>query len=164
APYSSTATATVAPVVPASAAPCPTPAARSGCHIGLGDLQEWLCFRSKARQSGHFVTPYRPPLITWFPCEPKNGPCGVGPFVGGPLLPPPAMGLPAPDGSLPMPGPTVPISPESALGGGVAVGKCLDAEVLTTFQPVAPGIGFTPGGAPMANPTTQIKPTSFKPK
>jgi hypothetical protein len=163
APYNSTATATVAPVGPAATAPCPAPAARSGCHIGIGDLTEWLCFQSKARQSGHFVTPYRPPLFTWFPCEPKRPPCGVGPVIGAPVNLPPAV-LPAPDGALPAPGTAGPTSTDPALGGGVTVGKCLDAEVLTTFQPVAPGIGFTPGVAPMANPTTQIKPTSFKPK
>lgn len=164
APYSSTATATVAPVGPAATAPCPAPAARKGCDIGWGDIKEWLCFRSQARQSGHFVTPYRPPLFTWFPCEPKHPSCGFGPVNGGPLVPPLVPGAPATDGTLPVPVPDAPISPEPPLGGGVAVGKCLDAEVLTTFQPVAPGIGFTPGGAPMANPTTQIKPTSFKPK
>ena len=161
APFSSTATATVAPVGPA-AAPCPAPVARKGCDIGWGDIKEWLLFRSNARQSGHFVTPYRPPLIAWFPCEPRRPPCGAGPVIGGPIGPPPAV-MPVPDGPLPAPTPAAPISPEP-LAGGVAVGKCLDAEVLTTFQPVAPGIGFTPGGAPMANPTTQIKPTSFKPK
>jgi hypothetical protein len=159
APYSSTATTTVAPVG-AAAAPCPAPAARKGCDIGWGDIKEWLLFRSNARQSGHFVTPYRPPLIAWFPCEPKRLPCGVGPVIGGPIGPPPA-GVPVPEGPLPAPAPA---STEPPLGGGVAVGKCRDAEVLTTFQPVVPGIGFTPGGAPMANPTTQIKPTSFKPK
>jgi len=167
APYNSTATTTVAPVGPPAAAPCPAPA-RSGCHIGFGDVTEWLCFRSKARQSGHFVTPYRPPLQAWFPCEPGRAPCGFGPVAGGPGCAPgapaPALVAPGPDGPLPLPTPVAPISPEPPLAGGVAVGKCLDAEVLTTFQPVAPGIGFTPGGAPMANPTAQVRPTSFKPK
>ena len=60
----------------------------------------------------------------------------------------------------------VPANPDamSPLAAGMPVGRCLEAEVLTTFLPVAPGVGFTPGVAPMANPTSQIKPTSWKPK
>jgi hypothetical protein len=171
APFSSTATATVTPVepapikAPASPSACPPPAGgptvKKGCGIGFWDVTEWLCFRSKSRQSGHFVTPYRPPLYTWFPCEPQRGPCVPG-CAGGAL--PLPLGVPVPEGSLPVPAPLAPGSADTTLGGGVAVGKCLDAEVLTTFQPVAPGLGFTPGGAPMANPTTQVKPTTFKPK
>lgn len=144
---------------------CPTPA-KSGCNIGFWEVADWLCFRSRSRQSAHFVTPYRPPLQAWFPCEPRKAPCGTGcagcptgPAMPGAIVPGPASLLP-----LPAPTPVGPHSPEPPLAGGMAIGKCLDAEVLTTFQPVAPGLGFAPGGAPMANPTTQVKPTSFKPK
>lgn len=169
APYTSTATTTVAPVpaVP-PAAPCPPvaggPSGKKGCNIGFWDVKDWLCFRSKSRQSGHFVTPYRPPLYTWFPCEPRQGACGAGPLVGGPGCAGPVPGALAPEGTLPTPGSADAMAPAVPLGGGTAVGKCLDAEVLTSFQPIGPGLGFTPGGAPMANPTTQIKPTTFKPK
>jgi hypothetical protein len=141
--------------------------AKAGCGIGLGDVTEWLLFRSKSRQSGHFITPYRPPLQAWFPCEPRVGGCGVGGAgcvggVPGPVIP--GTSIPVPPGGLPTPAPADPTSAGPPLPGGMAVGKCLDAEVLTTFVPVAPGLGFTPGVAPMANPTSQVKPTSWKPK
>lgn len=168
----STVAAPANPVGPASvggtAAPCPPapacPTGKSGCGIGFWEIKDWLLFRSQSRQSGHFVSPYRPPLYTWFPCEPNRAPCGFGPMIAAPGCAPiigsPALGNPGPEG---LPPPTGPGSPPP-LAGGTPVGKCLDAEVLTTFQPVAPGLGFTPGAAPMANPTTQVKPTGFKPK
>jgi hypothetical protein len=123
-------------------------------------MVDWLCFRSRSRQSTHFVNPYRPPLQAWFPCEPRPAPIGLvaQPCATSPMLPSPT-GLP-----LPAPSPAGPIKSEPPLAGGTAVGKCLDAEVLTSFQPVAPGLGFVSGVAPMANPTSQVKPTSFKPK
>jgi hypothetical protein len=152
------------------AAPCPPagPVARRGCQIGFGDIQEWLLFRSKSRQSGCYPPPYYPPLYTWFLCEPGNGHSGVvglptkpgcangGPVLGVATAVPPAV----PPGRLPIP--EVPAAPESALGGGVTVGKC--ADVLTNFEPVGPGLGFTPGAAPTANPTTQVKPSSWRPR
>jgi hypothetical protein len=164
------------PVIPVEPAPTPVtgtfpaantccPPARSGCHIGYADIREWFCFHSKARQTEHYVTPYRPPLQAWFPCEPKPlmpvaGPACAGCAAGGRMAPAPlAAGV--------VEGESVPTGEESTeppLGGGVPIGKCLDAEVLTTFQPVNPGLLFTPGAAPTANPTTQVKPTGVKPK
>jgi hypothetical protein len=44
------------------------------------------------------------------------------------------------------------------------VGECPDKDVLSTFRPVSEGIGFAPGAAPMANPTTQIKQSSWRPR
>ena len=58
------------------APPCPTPAAGPGCaKPTFGSVLDWCTFQSKSRQSGHFITPYRPPLIAWFPCERKCGSC-----------------------------------------------------------------------------------------
>ena len=146
--------------VPGAPASCARPA-KSGCNIGFWEIADWLCFQSKSRQSAHFVTPYRPPLQAWFECEPRKAPYGIIPAScgTGPVLPAPVGHHP-----LPAPTPVGPISPEPPLAGGTPIGKCLDAEVLTSFQPVAPGLGFVPGATPMANPTTQVKPTSFKPK
>ena len=182
APYGGgTVTATVTPLeptpgaVPAAmgmfqqAAQCPVPACRPSCGIGLGDIKEWLCFRSKARQSGCYPTPYHPPLQAWFPCDPKNGPCGVGGLSKAPFCASCAMGAMPPGAGVPVPPtgdpiPAVPASPEPPLAGGLSVGKCADADVLTTFLPVTPGLGFAPGNAPMANPTSQIKASSWKPR
>jgi hypothetical protein len=182
-PYTGTVSAAVAPVEPppaavppvlgmvAPAAPCPpaAPACRPSCGIGFGDIQEWLLFRSQSRQSGHFVTPYHPPLYAWFPCEPGKGPCCVGGFPAKPGCAVGAAGTPVTvttpavaQGGLPVPNPEVPVAPELPLGGGAPIGKC--AEPLTTFEPVGAGLGFTPGRAPMANPTTQIKPSSWRPR
>jgi len=165
------------PVTPVEPAPVPAtgmfpqapttccPPARSGCNIGYGDVKAWLSFHSTARQSGHYVTPYRPPLYTWFPCQPKPLPAVAAPACAGCA----ANGPPAPaplavgvvDGESVPTGEGLPAAP---LGGGVPIGKCFESEVLTSFQPVNPGLLFTPGTAPMANPTTQVKPTAFKPK
>jgi hypothetical protein len=167
-PNGSTPATPVIPLEPAPAAagvlPPPAnccPPARSGCHIGYADIREWFCFHSKARQTGHYVTPYRPPLYAWFPCEPKPIPA-VGPACAtpGPVAPAPLAAGVVDEESVP----TGDGPPASPLGGGVPIGKCLDAEVLTNFQPVNPGLLFTPGAAPTANPTTQVKPSSFKPK
>src|SRR5262245_21384403 len=114
-------------------APCPpaAPAARKGCSIGFGDIQEWLLFRSRARQSGCYPPAYYPPLYTWFPCEPGKGPCCVGGTPGKPMCLPgapvaPAMVTPNSTsvtlGVLPVPEKNA--APESQLGGGAAIGRC----------------------------------------
>jgi hypothetical protein len=167
-----------APVIPVEPAPIPAmgmfapadpaccPPARSGCHIGYSEIKQWLCFRSQARDSGKYVTPYRPPLYAWFPCEPRPLAAVAAPACAGCAAKAPAA-APAPLATEVLDGEQVPTGtdvPEPPLGGGVPIGKCHEAEVLTTFQPVNPGLLFAPGAAPMANPTTQVKPTSFKPK
>ncbi|HJZ94100.1 MAG TPA: hypothetical protein VKE40_24715, partial [Gemmataceae bacterium] len=88
APYGTPITATVGPASPGPAAgppavealpPPPGPASpdAANCWAGHGGCLEWLLFRSHARQSGHYVTPYTPPLLAWFPCEPWHGHCGL---------------------------------------------------------------------------------------
>jgi hypothetical protein len=140
-------TATVGPVG-GSPAMEPLPPAPPGsaspdagsCWGGHGGCREWLLFRSHARQSGHYVTPYTPPLLAWFPCEPRNGPCGLpgAPVCAGGAgqMPPghPAPGCPAVDAPPP-------------------------------FIKTGDGLSFSPGGAPMANPTTQVSSkTHWRPK
>lgn len=187
-PNGSTPTTPVIPVEPApvagmpgalgmfpAAAPWAVTHCRSGWGLdlgfGCGELKEWFCFRSRARQTGHHVPSYRPPLVAWFPCEPRP----AAPFPGvvaGPVCTSCAQGVPAPamvapvvpGTGLPEPAPVVPVTPEPPLTGGVPVGSCPDIDVLTAFQPLGPGLGFTPGLAPMANPTTLVKPAKFKPK
>jgi hypothetical protein len=164
------------PVIPVEPVPAPAaagmfpppagccPTARSGCHIGLTDIREWFCFHSKARQTSHYVTPYRPPLYAWFLCDkptaPGAGPAFAGTITKSAIAPAPLTAGIADDESVP----TGEEVPAPLLGGGVPIGKCLDAEVLTNFQPVNPGLLFTPGAAPTANPTSQVKPSSFRPK
>jgi len=160
APHSTSINATVAP-----SQPCPTsappatgflsPPGSSPAQYGAawseghGSCQEWLSFRSRARQSGHYPTPYYPPLLAWFPCEPRPGaPCGLpgGPACqGGPTCAGAPTGHPVP------PGPPV--------------GELLPGEGPMGVRKVGEGITFAPGGAPMANPTTQVTPRrEWKPK
>jgi hypothetical protein len=182
-PFSGTVKATVIPVdplvapAPATACnqppPCSTTVGHSGCCISLGDLKEWALFRSNARQSGKFVPPYRPSVFAWLPCDAPNGGCGVYRLNGKAGCSTCASGTPLPVGvlnSTEKPAmnaanmPTVPVTLEPPLAGGNPVGKCADSDVLTSFQPVNPGLGFVPGAAPMANPTTQVKASNWKPR
>jgi hypothetical protein len=134
---------------PAAACPPAGPVCKTGCCGGgcVGKITEWLTFRSRARQRGHYPSPYTPPLYAWFPCDPSRQPCGppgapakVPGWPGEPpalpkpveVGPPPAVVPPGPVGSLPLP----PARPDG------------------TIQ-VEPGLSFSPGGAPMAAPTTQ---------
>jgi hypothetical protein len=158
---------------PPSAAPCPPAAqiARKGHDIGFAEIANWLLFRSHARQSGCYPPPYVPPLYAWFPCEPGKGPCCIGGIPGKPAWLPAAPAVPltvavkpvpptAGNGELPPPGTA--IGSELPLGGGMAIGTC--APPLTPFEQIGVGLGFTPGGAPMANPTRQIAPSSWRPR
>jgi hypothetical protein len=151
----------VAPVMVPPAADCPAPANGAACGAGHGSIIDWATFRSQSRQSGHYKPRYTPPLFTWFlPCDPKRngyGPrlvsvagngcaTGFGPMVG-----------PAPAGSVDGP---VPVSPPVA---GTLPG-CPDKDALTSFEKIGDGLGFAPGGAPMAAPTTQAKPSKWRPR
>jgi len=146
-----------APVTAATLPPGPScPAAPPGgkCGAGIGSFQDWLTFKSRARQSGHYVPPYRPPLIAWFPCEPGYG---YGPRVA------PACAVPAvvPIGPAPVNSPVPSVTgPPAAL----CVPTCPDKEALTSFEKIGDGLGFAPGGAPMAEPTTQVKPSKWRPR
>ncbi|HEX3151989.1 MAG TPA: hypothetical protein VHR66_28205 [Gemmataceae bacterium] len=178
-PYSGTVKANVTPVDPLMTAgptagcnqpaSCPVPTGHSGCCISLSDLKEWALFRSQARQSGPYVPPYRPPLQAWFPCDPRSSSCGAGLHAkAGCATCASGMPLPAAVAGAPVNSATKvdapPAATEPALLGGNPVGKCADSDVLTSFQPVNPGLGFAPGGAPMANPTTQVKASTWKPR
>jgi hypothetical protein len=144
-------------------APCPAPAGGPGCaKRGFGSIDAWLMFRSRARQSGHYLTPYVPPLQAWFPCEPRRG-VWVSSCAGvpGPLpcptvaVPPPMMVAPGPAAPLP---PGVPVSPETACPGP-------ETDVLLGFKKVGDGLNFAPGVAPMSDPTKQLHRVShWRPK
>ena len=54
----------------------------------------------------------------------------------------------------------VPVSPPVA---GTLPG-CPDKDALTSFEKIGDGLGFAPGGAPMAGPTTQVKPSKWRPR
>jgi hypothetical protein len=144
-------TATVGPAAPGSVAgpaagePVPPRPGSAGPDVanwsgGHGGCLEWLTFRSRARQSGHYVTPYIPPLLAWFPCEPGYGRCGL-------------PGAPACAGG---PGGTPPGQPAPG---------CPAADAPPPFIKTGDGLSFSPGGAPMANPTTQVSSkTHWRPK
>jgi hypothetical protein len=140
------------------APPCPTPAAGPGCaKPTFGSVLDWCTFQSKSRQSGHFITPYRPPLIAWFPCERKCGSC-VPWTVPGMAAPVGAVVIPAPVAPVP-PGPA-PVAPQVS---GPTPGP--EPEVLSGFMKTGDGLNFAPGAAPMANPTTQLQRVShWRPK
>jgi hypothetical protein len=145
------------------APPCAAPAAGPGCpKAGSGSVLDWCTFRSHATQSGHFVTPYRPPLIAWFPCERRCGPCGAWPT---PVL------LPAPVPAVVVPGPTVaPVVPAPAGPAPTppqvgCPGPAPETDVLSGFMKTPDGLNFAPGVAPLANPTTQVHRVShWRPK
>jgi hypothetical protein len=169
---SPTATAEVAPVdsgtpvdgtpvglpAPAVALPpgpgCPASPPVAKCGAGIGSIQDWLLFRSRARQSGHYYPPYRPPLLAWFPCEPGYG-------YGARVAPTCAVPAVVPIGPAPVianvPGS---IGPPAAL----RLPACPDKEALTSFEKIGDGLGYAPGGAPMAEPTTQVKPSKWRPR
>jgi hypothetical protein len=163
--------APVKPEVPVAATSSPTKVkgCKSGCCTGecLTRITDWLLFRSHARQQGCYPSPYRPPLQAWFPCD-ATGACGscasgklavVAPTVVAPPpespLPPPAPIIPTPkvsseSSSLPRPAPALVAGPDSELPGSFRVDT---------------GLRFSPGAAPMANPTTQIeKVSNWRPK
>ncbi|HKB03146.1 MAG TPA: hypothetical protein VKD90_13050 [Gemmataceae bacterium] len=143
------------PATVSGAAGCATPAGGSvGSKPTFGAIRDWCTFRSQSRQSGHFITPYRPPLYTWFPCERRCGPCGAWAFPG-PV--PPVAGIISP-------GP-IPASPVDPLAGGAVPGPAPETEVLSGFMKTPDGLNFAPGGAPMACPTTQVHRVShWRPK
>jgi hypothetical protein len=170
---STTATSAVAPVetglpldLPAASLPappaavppapgCPAPAPASKCGAGIGSISDWLTFKSRARQSGHFVPPYRPPLLAWFPCEPR------WPHYGPAVMP----GCAAPCGVPIGPAPTIADAPGSmSPPAAIRLPSCPDKEALTSFEKINDGLGFVPGGAPMAGPTTQVKPSTWRPR
>ena len=170
--YTPTATATIAavpnlpsaPVVgelPAAMGMFPSASncAPAGCGTWLSNLRDWCTFRSKARPPGCYPSPYTPPLQAWFPCDPKHGGCGPKPGCAMPLAPMTSPFTMTPSETLPAP--TVP--KVGALPAPNAA-ECPDKDVLSTFRPVSEGIGFAPGAAPMANPTTQIKQSTWRPR
>ena len=139
----------------AGAPGCATPAAGpEGGKPTLGAIRDWCTFRSQSRQSGHFITPYRPPLQAWFPCERRCGPCGAWAFPG-PIPPAAAILLPGP----------VPPGPATSEVGGPIAGPGPETEVLSGFMKTADGLNFAPGAAPRACPTTQVHRVShWRPK
>ena len=159
--------------LPATTLPAPTtavggPVCKPSCgSTGCCDkVVAWLLHRSRAKQRGHYVTPYTPPLHAWFPCKPSagcaNGKCPMGTVTVVPMvipptnvtpLPPPAVAPKAPVATLPKPQEHVP-SPEPASELLPGLNKGVDV-----------GIRFTPGIAPMAKPTTQTeKVSNWRPK
>jgi hypothetical protein len=118
------------------------------CHSGCFDkLKEWLMFRSRARQSGHYPSPYTPPLHAWFPCDPNHKSCGpAGPVKVPGWAPPGPMPPPKPVEVGPSPSVIPPGAEKSDPSTGI---KQIDA-----------GLSFSPGGAPMAAPTTQTEKVS----
>ena len=148
-------------------AACPTKSVTKDCGAGHGNIFDWLTFRTHARQSGHRKPAYTPPLQAWFPCE--VNPRWRSDCTG--LLPRPTCATPAPGcASLLMPGVvpapvtspdgTVPPTPPAVCSPP----ECPDKEALTSFEKVGDGLGFAPGGAPMANPTRQAQPSKWKPR
>lgn len=159
------------PTLPAPAALGPTNDKNCKLGCGSGDcmtrITDWLCFKSHARQHC-YPSPYRPPLFTWFKCEPMHGPCATGKCgvvaAPTPVTPLPESALPAPAPAGPNPTPKTPsekggvtrevpaitIEPEADLPGAIRVDT---------------GLRFSPGGAPMAKPTTQVERVStWRPK
>lgn len=182
------------PTVTLEAKPSAVSCGKSGC-LGLGTgkhldclsrFQNWLCFRSRARQEC-YVTPYRYPLQAWFECDPKRGICGpscASPsmptsskhhhVVAGPVpaviepTPAPAV-IPPPSEKLmpPVKPPSVPM-PKSGVMAPLPIPPApprLEGELPQGFQRTDSGLGFTPGSSPMAKPTTQTERVStWRPK
>lgn len=191
APAKPTTDAAAAPADPlghAPAAPAATACAPEGPYTMVGcscvwRIKDWLCFRSRSRQSGCY--PSQPwPMLLQPCCEPKIcatcappakcpglfGKCGggkcaepvVGPVVG-PVVDPVPATLPV------MPAPAEPMPPKGAAkadplfppGTVVATGP----DELSGFRKVDVGLSFAPGAAPMAHPTTQVERVSnWRPK
>ena len=117
-------------------------------------IRDWCTFQSQSRQSGHFITPYRPPLQAWFPCERRCGPCGAWAFPA-PVPPVAAVLVPAPVAP-------AAAAPQVTVPG---MGPGPETEVLSGFMKTADGLNFAPGVAPMACPTTQLHRVShWRPK
>lgn len=164
---------------PASACAPEGPYTMVGCSC-VWRIKDWLCFRSRSRQSGCYPSQPWPPFLQPC-CEPKicstcappakcpclfgkcaGGKCATGPVVG-PLVDPVPAPLPL------MPPPAAPMPPSGAAkaeppfppGTVVATGP----DELSGFRKVDVGLNFAPGAAPMANPTTQIERVSnWRPK
>jgi hypothetical protein len=137
---------------PAACAPagpvCKTSCCSGGC---LGKIREWLTFKSRARQTGHYPSPYTPPLYAWFPCDPNHKQCApAGPVKVPGWAPPGPMSLPKPGEIGPPPKEMPPMEPTAQP----------ESDLLPGFKRVEVGLSFAPGGAPMAAPTTQTEKVS----
>jgi hypothetical protein len=140
----------------------------SCCSTGCIDkLKAWLLHRSRAKQSGHYITPYRPPLHAWFPCEPngncKGGNCQNGTVTVAPTVIPPTDVSPLPPPAV-MPKTPVTVMPEPRRPEAPVVVEPR-SDLPPGFQSVDVGVKFCPGVAPMAKPTTQTEKVSkWRPK
>jgi hypothetical protein len=157
-------TATIAPTESNSptsevAATCPATPAKCAKSC-TGGIIDWLCFRSKARQSGCLIPPYMPPLQAWFPCDPHKGGCAscaagakacctapAATATGPVVIPPTTLEYPIKTGE--EPGKTEVKGPDEKSG----------------FRPVDVGLSFAPGAAPTSSPTTQTdRVSTWRPK
>lgn len=172
-------TATTQPVeAPPAAPPSPTNDTKckgnakscksGGCSSScLQRVIDWCTFHSNARQHGCYPSPYRPPLQAWFPCNPNGAPCArCGSGNMGALTPGPVIS--APEAPLPTPNPAMPGAPGDP-GGATRKAPAVSAEPVVDGLPgairVDTGLLFSPGGAPMAKPTTQLeKVSTWRPK
>ena len=189
------ATTIAKPAISVEATPLPAACARPTHGLGLGTgkhldcvsrFQNWLCFRSRAKQQGCYVTPYRSPLQAWFDCDPKRGTCGPCASVQMPPVgkhhrvvtspthvvidPIPAVIPPTTEKTMPSPSvkpPSVPM-PKSGVMAPLPVPPAaprVEGDLPPGFQRVDVGLGFTPGVSPMAKPTTQTERVSnWRPK
>jgi hypothetical protein len=156
---------------PCTKNPCPTGCPSAGCstcgacktcpQFGMGDIdlskhKEWLKFQSTSRHEGCQTSQGQPALHTWFNCKPKWGSCGgvsgcatgcnTGCQTGGTHAVPQPMTVASPYGH-----PTA----APILGHAEAIPPAKVAEdTLSSFRTINGGIGFTPGGSPMAAPVT----------
>ncbi len=149
----------------------------TGMHLDcVHRLQEWLCFRSRAK-AGYYVTPYNYPLQAWFPGDPKQKSFSQFPSVEIPATgkhhhsttitrqevvnPSPVVIPPTSEKTMPMPTPKTglhgpSIRPTAPAGEG---------DLPPGYQKVNVGLSFTPGVAPISKPTTQTdRVSNWRPK